>query len=144
MNVSKGQVRKVVLWFHLVSIGLWMLSSVIILAGAALQAEIWIEPVYKAALQPTHMAAMGSGLILLYISRGKLMKKPWFIVKAALLLASILFMNLRIAQYMQASDFGALVPSLSLYFVILLSVLFVSMKKPRSLSGRQRKTPEAM
>src|SRR5690554_6715225 len=108
MTGSRVRYRKIAIKIHLVSISLWMISSLFILLGAILHAETWTIYIHKILLNPSHMIAMASGIYLIYLSRGKLFKKSWFLVKIVLLLSSVLLMNIGISNFISESKFNSL------------------------------------
>jgi hypothetical protein len=137
--------RKIMILIHVVSISLWMAGAFLILLGAILNSGAWIESLHKFLLNPSHMLAMGSGIFLIFFTRGKLFRKSWFLIKVVLLISSLLIMNIWISSYIRELNFYALIFSISIYLVLLASILYLSIKKPnRYLAARRHRATDTM
>ncbi|MDQ0194728.1 putative membrane protein [Paenibacillus wynnii] len=138
MIQSSVRNRKMLIMIHMVSISLWMGASFFLLLGAVLNSETWVKNLHQFILNPSHIVAMASGIILIYFSRGKLFRKGWFLIKVVLLISSLLFMNIWISNFIKELNYNALIYSISIYTLILVSILYLSIKKPKRYLAKKR------
>ena len=116
----------------------WLLSCLLFLALNWMSARTWARGVFDYALLPVTMLSVTTGILLLSVTRWKLAKQRWLVMKYLIAIAVMALTNVVLRPALKAGNDATITVTVVMMLMLLAAAAAISFRRPQGVKQRSK------